>query len=201
MIGSLKGTITEISGSYCILETSGVGYLVLCSAKTLGKLQEGEGAHLLIETVVREDAINLYGFLTAEEKTWFSLLTGKVSGVGARMGMAILSALSPGELFSAIASRDKSMLTQADGVGNKLAERIITELKDKTSSFTLPQGAVSSGTEKNSQVEDAVSALVNLGYKRAAAFETVWAVYNAGGNKLDTADLVRMSLRKLTTRD
>lgn len=200
MIGALTGMVDQINDDHCILDVGGVGYLVFCSTKTLQKLNVREAVKLLVETRVREDAISLYGFLSAEEKNWFTLLTGKVSGVGARMGLAILSALTPHEIFSAIASRDKNTLTKADGVGQKLAERIITELKDKVSSFAIGEQKVAISESKNSQVEDAVSALANLGYKRAAAFETVWAIYNGlNGKKVSTEELIKLGLKELSS--
>ena len=135
MIGKLSGTIDSVSGSHVILDVQGVGYVVMCSARTLREMGAiASPASLLIETHVREDAINLYGFKDAEEQDWFRLLT-TVQGVGAKVGLAILSALSPAQLGHVILSQDKAALTQADGVGPKLALRLVTELKDKVPSF------------------------------------------------------------------
>jgi Holliday junction DNA helicase RuvA len=198
MISSLKGIIEEINETSCTIDVGGVGYLVFLSSKNLQKLSVGEAAKLLIETWVREDAITLYGFLTSAERDCFNLLTSKVSGVGARMGMSILSTFTPAEIFSAIASRDKTMLTKATGVGAKLAERIVTELKDKVGTFNIGAQKVSMGEDKNSTVDDVVSALVNLGYRRADAFSVVWDVYNQSSEK-DTQTLLKKALKELSS--
>src|SRR5580693_936346 len=131
MIGKLSGTIDNIMGSQVILDVNGVGYVLTCSARTLRRLGPPKSAAaLLIETHVREDAINLYGFADADEQGWFRLLT-TVQGVGAKVALALLSAAEPEELAQIIAAQDKTALTKADGVGPKLALRIVTELKDK----------------------------------------------------------------------
>ena len=135
MIAKLKGIIDTIGEDYCIVDVGGVGYLVFASSKTLGRLGKGTAASLLIETVVREDSITLYGFADAWEKEWFNTLT-RVQGVGAKVCLSILSVLSPGQLAQAVSAQDKASFTRASGVGPKLAARIVTELKDKI--VTIP---------------------------------------------------------------
>ena len=130
MIARLRGNVDAIEDGRCIMDVGGVGYLVFCSTRTLGALPNAGTATLLIETQVREDAISLYGFATSAERDWFRLLT-TVQGVGAKVALALLSALSPDQLIAAISSGDKSALTRAPGVGPKLAIRICTELREK----------------------------------------------------------------------
>jgi len=206
MIGKLSGTIDSVSGSHIILDVNGVGYVVTCSARTLRQIGAVKSAASLhIETQVREDAINLYGFAEGEEQDWFKLLT-TVQGVGARVALSILSSLSPEQLAQVIAAQDKAALTQADGVGPKLGLRLVTELKDKVPAFmarpVLLHGAKDAGgvVVPNSIASDAVSALINLGYRRAEAFA---AVASAGPKnhtaKLD--DLIRLSLAELSRKD
>jgi Holliday junction DNA helicase RuvA len=205
MIGKLTGTIDNINGSHVVLDVNGVGYVVTCSARTLRRIGPAKSAaSLLIETHVREDAINLYGFAEAEEQDWFRLLT-TVQGVGAKVALAILSTVSPDELAQVIAAQDKTALTQADGVGPKLALRLVTELKDKVPSFMASPArlrAVKDGepAPANSLATDAVSALVNLGYRRAEAFGAVASISRESPNaKLD--DLIRASLAELSRKD
>lgn len=207
MIGKLFGTIDSVSGSHVILDVNGVGYIVMCSARTLREINGvGSPVSLRIETHVREDAINLYGFKDVEEQDWFRLLT-TVQGVGAKVGLAILSALSPEQLSHVIASQDKAALTEADGVGPKLALRLVTELKDKIPSFmTSPSrlqdnsGAHPAPSLLPSLQSDAVSALVNLGYRRAEAFAAVTqASRQNSAAKLD--ELIRLSLAELSKKD
>ena len=207
MIAKLKGLVDSIGEDYLILDVNGVGYLVFASAKTLGRLEIGQAVALLIETVVREDSITLFGFAEAIEKEWFNTLT-KVQGVGAKVGLSILSALSINQLRQAVAAQDKNMFSMANGVGPKLAARIVTELKDKI--VTVPttivakdiNEAVEGGTVKDDEVktfednlvardndpsklEDAISALVNLGYQRIDAYKAV----NQAAIKLPNADM------------
>ncbi len=204
MIGKLNGRIDSFSGTHVILDVNGVGYVVTCSARTLRNLgAAGEAASLRIETHVREDAINLYGFTDTMEQDWFKLLT-TVQGVGAKVALAILGSLSPDQLSQAILSQDKTAMTQADGVGPKLALRLVTELKDKTPAFmsTAPRlalGATPSALPPSLQ-GDALSALMNLGYRRVEAFAAVAAVSQANPTaKLD--DLIRLSLAQLSRKD
>jgi Holliday junction DNA helicase RuvA len=204
MIGKLSGRIDSVSGSQVILDVGGVGYLATCSARTLRAMGAvGEAASLRIETHVREDAINLYGFVDAAEQDWFRLLT-TVQGVGARVALAILGTVAPDQLAQVIAAQDKAALTKADGVGPKLALRLVTELKDKVPAFMASAPVVAGGVAAPalppSLAGDAVSVLVNLGYRRAEAFAAVSAAgqKNPSG-KLD--DLIRMSLAELSRKD
>jgi Holliday junction DNA helicase RuvA len=206
MIGKLRGLIDTISGSHLVLDVNGVGYVVTCSARTLRNIGAvGEPATLRIETHVREDAINLYGFADAEEQDWFRLLT-TVQGVGAKVALSILSAVSSEQLTQAIAAQDKTFLTQAEGVGPKLALRLVTELKDKVPAFLASPLRLASGKNAASSplppslAGDALSALINLGYRRAEAFAAVSAAIQRDPSaKLDS--LIRASLLELSRKD
>lgn len=196
-----------------ILDVNGVGYLVFASSKTLGALgPQGSPATLLIETHVREDHFHLYGFASVAERVWFRTLT-TVQGVGVKMAMAILSAMTPEQILTAIAAQDKKAMTVVSGVGPKLAERIVVELKSQAAKlgaagFSIQAahageagGKASSKDKKNAQgtpslVEDALSALIHLGYNRSDAFTAVMRIQaNAPDAKLD--QLIRESLREL----
>jgi Holliday junction DNA helicase RuvA len=178
MIGKLRGLVDEIAEDHVILDVNGVGYHVHGSSHMLANLPgKGEAAMLVIETHVREDHIHLYGFLSNEERAWFRLLT-TVQGVGVRMALAIMGLFNPSQLSQTIGAQDSAALTQVSGVGKKLAERIITELKNKVASMPVTGGekVVSLNTAANagsSEQEEAVSALVNLGYGRTEAFQAV----------------------------
>ena len=206
MIGKLTGKIDSLHGSQIILDVQGVGYLVACSAHTLRLAGEvGDTAALWIETQVREDAISLFGFAEAMERDWFKLLTS-VQGVGAKSGLSILGILSPERLAGAIASGDKAALTAADGVGPKLALRIVTELKDKVAHMalpaTLPQGKGKPALSVVSGLtEDALSALLNLGYRRMEAFAAVSAAAAKLGPDAKIDSLIRSALSELSSRE
>ncbi len=176
MIGRLKGHVDETGDDYLIVDVGGVGYQVFATRRTLGALpSRGEAIALHIETHVREDHIHLYGFPTSEERRWFRLLTG-VQGVGSRVAMGILGVLSPSDIVHALAAQDRAALTRADGVGPKLAVRILTELKDKAGSISLGPSAAAEvypAAGREQVTDDAISALVNLGYGRADAFAAV----------------------------
>ena len=203
MIGKLSGIIDSFSTSHLILDVQGVGYLINASQRTLGRIgQKREAASLLIETSVREDAITLYGFADAAEQEWFKLLTS-VQGVGAKAGLAILSVCPPEKVSLAIAAQDKAMLTQADGVGPKLATRILTELKDKAANMDVsPASAPASFKELGEEEgevsvdQDAVSALINLGYGRADAYQAVVRAKDKANDNLE--DLIRVALKELS---
>ena len=172
MIGKLKGIIDSYGEDCIILDVNGVGYLVHCSARTLQELPAvGQGATLSIETHVREDQLRLFGFASDLEREWFRLLQ-TVQGVGAKVALSVLGTLKPADLAGAIAMRDKAMVARAPGVGPKVAERIVTELKDRAPAYAGLDPAVVrlSGTVEEKRapqpVADAVSALVNLGYGR-----------------------------------
>jgi Holliday junction DNA helicase RuvA len=186
-----------------ILDVSGVGYEVHCSARTLQALPApGEAATLSIETSVREDVIKLYGFASDAERGWFRLLQ-TVQGVGAKVALAVLGTLKPSDLATAVAMRDKAMVARSPGVGPKVAERIVTELKDKAPALAdIDPAAVhlaGSLDEKRAPkpVADAVSALVNLGYGQPQAAAAIAAASRAAGEGADTATLIRQGLKEL----
>ena len=202
MIGKLKGTIDSYGEDFVILDVHGVGYLVHCSARTLHVLPAaGEAVELAIETYVREDQIRLFGFTTATEREWFRLLQ-TVQGVGTKVALAVLSTLKPADLASAIAMRDKAALTRAPGVGGRVAERIVTELKDKAPALAAVDPAIVRLTgaldERSAPqpLRDAVSALVNLGYGQPQAAAAVAAAAREAGDA-DTARLIRLGLKEL----
>lgn len=187
MIGKLKGVIDEIAEDHAVIDVHGVGYVAFCSARTLGNLGgAGEAAILFIETYVREDMIRLYGFANQLEREWFRLLQN-VQGVGAKVALAVLGTLSPSELANAIALRDIAMVSRAPGVGKKVAERIVTELKNKAPAFAGDaSGTIGLKQELGAgaapaPVADAVSALSNLGYSRDQAANAVAAALKEAG--------------------
>ncbi len=203
MIGKLKGVIDSYGEDAVILDVNGVGYLVHCSARTLQALPApGEPVVLAIETHVREDQIRLFGFLTDVEREWFRLLQ-TVQGVGTRVALAVLSTLKPAELATAIAMRDKAAVARTPGVGPKVAERIVTELKDKAPAYADVDPAVIrlSGAVEDKRapqpVADAVSALVNLGYGQPQAAAAVAAATRTAGEGADTRQLIRLGLKEL----
>lgn len=204
MIGKLSGTIDSFGERFLILDVQGVGYLVHASARTLSRIgQKGDPASLLIDTLVREDAITLYGFADSAEQQWFRLLTS-VQGVGAKVGLALLAACPPERLALAIAAQDKAALTQAEGVGPKLAVRILTELKDKAAHMDLGPAlkTVSLQAEKDEAPavagfeQDAVSALINLGYARSEAYRAVMSARTKANDNLQS--LIREALKELS---
>jgi holliday junction DNA helicase RuvA len=204
MIAKLAGTVDSVGPDGAVIDVGGVGYLAFCSNRTIGRLPPpGGAAQLLIETHVREDHIHLYGFIDAAERDWFRLLT-TVQGVGARLALAILSAVMPEALVLAIVAQDKAMLTRADGVGPRLAARIVNELRDKLGGLALasasPAGPGPDGglglAEKGAGAE-AVSALVNLGYRRAEAFGAVATAARRLGDGAALDALIRAGLQEL----
>ncbi|AAL51514.1 MULTISPECIES: Holliday junction branch migration protein RuvA [Brucella] len=204
MIGKLKGVIDEIAEDHAVIDVHGVGYVAFCSARTLGNLGgAGEAAILFIETYVREDMIRLYGFATQLEREWFRLLQN-VQGVGAKVALAVLGTLSPSELANAIALRDIAMVSRAPGVGKKVAERIVTELKNKAPAFAgEASGTIGLKQELGAgaapaPVADAVSALSNLGYSRDQAANAVAAALKETGEGADSAKLIRLGLKELS---
>jgi holliday junction DNA helicase RuvA len=202
MIGKLKGRIDSTGPDWVMVDVGGVCYFVSCSAKTLGALPGiGEAAEVYTDMLVSQDNIRLVGFATVLEKEWFKLLQS-VQGVGARVALAILSVLGPGDLASAIALQDKAMIGRANGVGKKLAERIVLELKDKAPAYTAADiglGAIAAelAAPKRSAVTDAVSALVNLGYGQSQAALAVSAAMRKGGDDQPTEKLIRLALKEL----
>jgi len=203
MIGKLKGLIDSYGEDLVILDVNGVGYVVNCSARTLQRLPPvGEAATLSIDTQVREDAIRLFGFTSDAERDWFRLLQ-TVQGVGAKVALAILSIFAPGELADAIATQDKAAVARAQGVGPKLAARIVAELKDKAPAFgsidpsVVRLAGVEDARSAPRPVQDAISALVNLGYGRPQAAAAVAAAVKALGESADAGTLIRRGLKEL----
>ncbi|HXW19404.1 MAG TPA: Holliday junction branch migration protein RuvA [Roseiarcus sp.] len=198
MIAKLKGSVETIGEDGLVLDVGGVGYQVAASARTLRNLPAiGEPAVLHIETQMREDSIKLYGFLAEAERDWFRLLQG-VQGVGAKVALAILSALSAADLTQAIALQDKASVARAQGVGPKLAQRIVVELKDKAAAAgAVDLGPTRIGAVVEGPAHDALLALVNLGYGRPQAAEAVARGAAALGVGATTAALIRRSLKEL----
>ncbi len=223
MIAKLKGIIDTIADDYCIVDVNGVGYLVNASAKTLSKLVLRGTASLMIETIVREDSISLFGFADPLEKEWFNTLT-KVQGVGAKVCLSILSVLSPNQLAQAISAQDKASFSRANGVGPKLAARIVTELKDKIVTLPIVEVAkdindalinntalsqtetevyvdkLETRDEDPTKMEDAISALVNLGYQRLEAYKAVNHVMMKSP-EADMGEIIRLALREFAKKD
>jgi Holliday junction DNA helicase RuvA len=200
MIAQLTGRVDALSDGTCVIDVGGVGYLVQASSRTLSALpQPPAAAKVLIETHVRDDAIVLYGFADAAERDWFRLLT-TVQGVGGRVALAILSALSPRDLISAIAAGDKASLTRAQGVGPRLAIRLLTELKDKTGTMPTSIGVSYTPITAATAADDALSALVNLGYRRTEAQPVVIRVVERLGEAATLDALIRDSLKELAQR-
>lgn len=199
MIALLHGRVDALDAGSCIIDVNGVGYLVQASTRTLAALPASPiTARVLIETHVRDDAIVLYGFTDPAERDWFRLLL-TIQGVGAKVALSILSALSPHDLINAIAAGDRASLTRAPGVGAKLAIRLLSELRDKAGTmptgtgvaFPVPQG----GTEA-----DAISALANLGYRRSEAYPVVVRMMAALGEDAGVDQVIRDSLRELAIK-
>jgi len=201
LIAKLKGIVDSVDSDSAVVDVGGVGYLVSASARTLRDLSAGEAVTVLVETIVREDAIALYGFLETAERDWFRILT-TVQGVGARVALSILSTLSPGEIARAIAAQDRATLSRPAGVGPKLAARLATELKDKAAAFGIAPAPKAAGAPAvagatGSVNEDAVSALVNLGYKRVEAYGAVARVTQRLGDEATFDAVVRAGLQEL----
>jgi holliday junction DNA helicase RuvA len=205
MIGKLKGMVDSFAEDSALIDVGGVCYEVFCSSRTLQALPRvGEATVVFIETIVREDMIRLYGFSSESEKAWFTLLM-TVQGVGARVALAILSALSPSEISSAIALQDKAMMGRASGVGPKLAVRLVTELKGKVptgsgiDAGTLGLQAALGEGNASGNITDAVSALTNLGYSSAQASAALARIVAREGDGTPTEKLIRLGLRELSS--
>jgi len=203
MIGKLKGIIDSYGEDCIVLDVGGVGYLVHCSARTLQELPAaGQPVTLSIETHVREDQIRLFGFLSDVEREWFRLLQ-TVQGVGAKVALSVLGTLKPADLASAVAMRDKATVARTPGVGPKVAERIVTELKDKAPAYANLDPAVIrlSGAVEDKRaprpITDAISALVNLGYGQPQAAAAIAAATRSAGEEIDVASLIRLGLKEL----
>lgn len=198
MIAKLTGILDDFGPDWAVIDVAGVGYLVHCSARTLDALGvRGDPATVHTDLQVSENDLRLIGFASAGEREWFRLLTG-VQGVGSKMALAVLSALSADELRTACARGDAAMVSRAQGVGPKLAGRIVNELKDKAGALPAAPGGpgVAAAVAEGSASTDAVSALQNLGFKPAVASAAVVAALGELGEDAALNDLVRVALRK-----
>jgi len=199
MIAQLTGLVDALEDGRCVIDVAGVGYLVHASSRTLAALpRPPESVKLLVETHVREDAIQLFGFADTAERDWFRLLT-TVQGVGPRVALSILSALTPRDLIGAIAGRDQGSLTRAPGVGARLAARLLTELKDKVGAMPSSPG-IAIQTPAIRPAGDALSALINLGYRRPEAQAVVARVADRLGDSATLDAVIRDSLKELASR-
>jgi len=203
MIGKLRGIIDSYGDDFVIIDVGGVGYVAFCSGRTLQALPKpGEAAALAIETYVREDQIKLFGFASDTEREWFRLLLN-VQGVGTKVALAILSTFKVGDLASAIALKDVAAITRTPGVGKKLAERIVLDLKDKAPAFGSVDPAViklqgeMDANRAPAPAIDAISALVNLGYQQAQASAAVAAAMKVAGEAPRTEALIRLALKEM----
>ncbi len=201
MIAKLAGIVDSVGEDGAVIDVGGVGYLTFCSTRTIGRLPPaGSPARLLIETHVREDHIHLYGFIDAAERDWFRLLM-TVQGVGARLALSILSAVTPEQLALAIFAQDRTVPARADGVGPKLAARIVNELKDKVGGLApatpLSAPAALAASPGDGPAAEAISALLNLGYRRAEAFGAVAAATQRLGPAAAIDALIRAGLQEL----
>jgi Holliday junction DNA helicase RuvA len=201
MIGKLRGLVDSTGKDWVIVDVNGVGYEVSCASRTLTQLPApGQPVTLTIETHVREDAIKLYGFMSDAERSWFRLLQN-VQGVGAKVALSVLGVLSPNDLASAIALQDKAQVGRAPGVGPKVAQRIVSELKDKAPGLLAAGNigakiSLNSDSSDNRKVNDAISALVNLGYSISEASVVVMTV-SKNNEGATTEELIRNGLKEL----
>ncbi len=200
MIAKLWGRLDAVGDDSVLIDVHGVGYLAYCSGRTLGALpSRGTTVELYVETHVREDHIHLYGFIDETERDWFRLLQ-TVQGVGARVALAILTVVGPAEMARVIAAQDKAALSQANGVGGKLAGRIVSELRDAVGGLALGPAAATGGVApavREGAPADAVSALVNLGYRRGEAVTAVASAARELGDGAEAEALIRTGLREL----
>jgi Holliday junction DNA helicase RuvA len=202
MIGKLKGIVDAVGEAHAIIDVNGVGYEVQASSRTLGALQMGEAVSLAIETHVREDAIRLFGFTSEVERAWFRTLQ-TIQGVGAKVALAVLGTLSTQDLANAIALQDWASVEQTPGVGKKLAQRIVAELRDKAPALSVAglnvpavgKGAAAAGG--NSAAAEAISALTNLGYQPAQASHAIASAMKELGEDAQTPALIRRGLKEL----
>jgi Holliday junction DNA helicase RuvA len=208
MIGKLKGIVDAIGESHCIIDVNGVGYEVQASARALRNMEIGQPVTLVIDTHVREDAIRLFGFVSEVERSWFRTLQN-VQGVGSKVALGVLGTLSSQDLANAIALGDWASVEQAPGVGKKLAQRIVAELKDKAPALAvagLHVPAVANGVGKGAReavqpgeahAAEAISALTNLGYNPVQASQAIAVAARDLGAEADTAKLIRRGLKEL----
>ena len=198
MIGKLTGLVDSVGEDHALIDVGGVGYIVQCPSSTLSRLAAGAQVSLMIETRLTDETIRLYGFSTAEEREWFRLLQ-TVQSVGARVALSVLSALGPRDLERAVALSDKTMIGRAQGVGPKLATRIVTELKDKAPSMMLRghAGEAAPVTAPRGPEADAVAALLKLGYSQGVAAESVARAARDLGEGASLDALIREALRSM----
>ena len=207
MIGKLRGKVDAIGEAHAIIDVNGVGYEVQCSARTLRGMELGQEVALTIDTHVREDAIRLFGFKSEVERTWFRTLQ-QIQGVGSKVALSVLGTMAPQDLASAIALGNWSAVEQTPGVGKKLAQRIVLELKDKAPALTMSgvniapaAGGKSNGTIPTaaapSAAAEAISALVNLGYNPQQAAAAIATAGSELGQDADTPRLIRRGLKEL----
>jgi holliday junction DNA helicase RuvA len=204
MIGKLKGVIDAIGESHAIVDVNGVGYEVQASARTLRSLKAGDTVNLAIETHVREDAIRLYGFSSEVERAWFRTLQ-TIQGVGAKVSLAVLGTLSPQDLANAVALQNWGAVEQTPGVGRKIAQRIVAELKDKAPALSVAglnvaqvaPGNGRAGAVAHDVAAEAISALTNLGYQPGLATQAIAAALAELGEAADTPKLIRRGLKEL----
>jgi Holliday junction DNA helicase RuvA len=207
MIARLRGVIDDVGLDGVLVDVGGVGYLVQVSTRTRASLPAGEAATVLVETQIREDAVSYFGFIDRAERDWFRTLT-TVQGVGGKVALNILSAFEPDRLARTILAQDKAQLTRADGVGPKLAARLVTELKDRAAAWGLraapaqiaaTQITAAAASPAVGPVEDAVSALINLGYRRSDAFGAVTVAAKKLGEAASAGDLIRGGLKEIAS--
>jgi Holliday junction DNA helicase RuvA len=204
MIGKLRGVIDAIGESHAVVDVNGVGYEVQASARTLRSLKAGDSVSLAIETHVREDAIRLYGFSSEVERAWFRTLQ-TIQGVGAKVALGVLGTLSPQDLANAVALQNWGAVEQTPGVGKKLAQRIVAELRDKAPALSVaglnvPQAGSApgrNGAVPNDMAAEAISALTNLGYQPGLATQAIAAAMAELGEVADTPKLIRRGLKEL----
>ena len=206
MIGKLKGIIDAIGESHCVIDVNGVGYEVQASSRTLRNLKLGDAATLAIDTHVREDAIRLFGFSSEVERSWFRTLMN-VQGVGSKVALSALGTLSPSDLANAITLGDWASVERTPGVGKKLAQRIVLELKDKAPGLAVagmnmpsagaPGGGVAASAPEGNAAAEAISALTNLGYQPAQASQAVAIAAKELGGEAATSALIRRALREM----
>jgi Holliday junction DNA helicase RuvA len=199
MIGRLRGLVDGRGDNWALIDVGGVGYMVEGSARMMDALPaDGEAVSLAIETYVREDQLRLFGFESEEARSWFRLLMG-VQGVGAKVALAIQGVLSANELTQAVASEDKAMVSRAPGVGPKVAQRIVQELKDKVpeAQFAATMSRAGETSEGTKIIKEALSALVNLGYQRSQAAQALTAAQAALGDDASVEALIKQGLREL----
>jgi Holliday junction DNA helicase RuvA len=204
MIGKLRGTVDAVGEAHAIIDVAGVGYEVQASARTLRALQSGQEVSLAIETHVREDAIRLYGFTSEVERAWFRTLQ-TIQGVGAKVALGVLGTLAPQDLANAVALQNWAAVEQAPGVGKKLAQRIVAELKDKApalsaAGFSVPVATRAGAAQlpaKGDAAAEAISALTNLGYQPGLASQAIAAAMTELGQAADTPTLIRRGLKEL----